>query len=135
PTDNNVYWYPSVAGSFLFSNLLKDSNWLSYGKLRVNYAEVGNDADPLSLYKVYDANTLFDGRAMASIRDELLNANLRPERTKSFEVGAEVNFWDARVGFDATYYTTKSTDQIMPVEVTATTGYLRRWVNAGTLEN
>ncbi|QNL50843.1 SusC/RagA family TonB-linked outer membrane protein [Olivibacter sp. SDN3] len=135
PEGSNVYWYPSVAGNFLFSNLMKDSNWLSYGKFRVNYAEVGNDAPALSLLNVYTINTIFAGNPMASIATELRNANLRPERTKSFEIGAEMNFWDARVGFDATYYRATSFDQIIPVEVSATTGYQRRWVNAGSLRN
>ncbi|MCL4640933.1 MULTISPECIES: SusC/RagA family TonB-linked outer membrane protein [Olivibacter] len=135
PTDNNVYWYPSVAGSFLFSNLLKDSNWLDYGKLRVNYAEVGNDASALSLYNTYTINTPFNGIPMASIAEELRNSNLKPERTKSFEVGLEMNFWDSRVGFDASYYRSTSFDQIMAVTVSSATGYDRRWVNAGSLRN
>ncbi|MFC6103392.1 SusC/RagA family TonB-linked outer membrane protein [Olivibacter domesticus] len=135
PTDNNVYWYPSVAGSFLFSNLMKDSNWLSYGKLRINYAEVGNDASALSLYNTYTINTPFNGIPMASISEELRNANLKPERTKSFEVGLEMNFLDSRLGFDASYYRSTSFDQIMAVTVSSATGYDRRWVNAGSLRN
>ncbi len=135
PVDNNVYWYPSVAGSFLFSNLMKNSSWLDYGKLRVNYAEVGNDAAALSLYDVYTINTPFNGVPMVSLSQELRNANLRPERTKSFEIGLEMNFWNSRVGFDASYYRATSFDQIMAVTVSSATGYDRRWVNAGSLRN
>src|SRR5690606_19257064 len=121
--------------SFLFSNLLKDSNWLDYGKLRVNYEEVGNDASALSLYNTYTINTPFNGIPMASISEELRNSNLKPERTESFEVGLEMNFWDSRVGFDASYYRSTSFDQIMAVTVSSATGYDRRWVNAGSLRN
>lgn len=135
PKDHNVYWYPSLAGSFVFSNLMQESTWLNHGKLRINYAEVGADAQALSLYNIYTLNTLFDGKPMASVASQLRNSTLKPERTNSFEVGAEMRFLRDRLGLDLTYYTTSSTDQIIPVDVSGTTGYAQRWVNAGTLSN
>jgi TonB-linked SusC/RagA family outer membrane protein len=135
PTDNNVYWYPSIAGGFLFSNLMKESSWLDYGKLRVNYAEVGNDAPALSIYNTYNKNTIFNGNSLATLPTTLNNRNLVPERTKSYEAGLEANFLKQRLGFDFSYYYSKSVDQIMPVDVSTTTGYSRRFVNAGTVEN
>lgn len=135
PIKNNTYWYPSVAGSFLFSNLLKESTWLSYGKLRVNYAEVGNDAPALTLYDVYDINPIFNGNLLTSKTIVKNNPNLRPERTRSFEAGLEANFFDGRFGFDFSYYRSNSVDQIMDVDVSTTTGYGKKWVNAGTVRN
>ena len=135
PVDDNSYWYPSVAGSFVFSNLVKESNWLNYGKLRVNYAEVGNDASALSLYDVYTILPVYNGNLLTSLPITKQNPNLLPERTKSFEAGVEANFFNARFGFDATYYVSKSVNQIMPVNISTATGYGNRWVNAGTIEN
>ena len=135
PGDNNSYWYPSVAGSFVFSNLMKDSNWLNYGKVRVNYAEVGNDASALSLYDTYTINTVFDSNMLTSLPISKNNADLKPERTKSVEAGIEANFLKGRVGFDFSYYRSTSVDQIMAVDVSTTTGYGKNFVNAGTVRN
>jgi len=135
PTNKNVFWYPSIAGSFAFSNLLKDVSWLSYGKLRVNYAEVGSDAPPLSVFDTYAKPTAFGSIPMFSMADVKNNANLKPERTKSVEAGLDAAFLDNRLGFDVTFYKTNTIDQITPVPVTTATGSLRLYVNAGEVEN
>lgn len=135
PTNKNVFWYPSVAGSFAFSNLLKDVSWLSYGKLRVNYAEVGSDAPPLSVFDTYAKPTAFGSIPMFSMADVKNNANLKPERTKSVEAGLDAAFLDNRLGFDVTFYKTNTIDQITPVPVTTATGSLRLYVNAGEVQN
>ena len=135
PTDNNSYWYPSIAGSFVFSNLMKEHAWLNYAKLRLNYAEVGNDAAALSLYDVYTITTVFGSNMLTSLPINKNNADLKPERTKSVEAGLEANFLNARLGFDFSYYRSTSVDQIMAVDVSTTTGYGRNFVNAGTVRN
>ncbi|WP_432714368.1 SusC/RagA family TonB-linked outer membrane protein [Pedobacter sp.] len=135
PVDNNTYWYPSVAGSFVFSNLMKDSNWLNYGKFRINYAEVGNDASALSLYDTYLINPVYDGNLLTSLPVNKNNANLLPERTKSVEAGLEANFYKGRFGFDFSYYRSTSVNQIMAVDVSTATGYGRKYVNAGSVRN
>lgn len=135
PTENNSYWYPSVAGSFVFSNLLKDFSWLSYGKARLNYAEVGNDAAALSLYDTYTITTVFGSNMLTSLPINKNNADLKPERTRSVEAGVEANFLDGRFGIDFSYYRSTSVDQIMAVDVSTTTGYGRNFVNAGTVRN
>lgn len=135
PMDNNVYWYPSIAGGFVFSNLIENKSVLNYGKLRVNYAQVGADAPPLSLYDTYVINFPIDGVHQTSVGNSKQNPNLKPERTKSFEAGLEMAFFDSRLGFDASYYQTRSFDQIMAVSVSTATGYGFQFVNAGSIEN
>ena len=135
PVNGNVFWYPSIAGSFLFSNLMKESTWLNYAKARLNYAEVGNGAQALSLYNVYDTYPVYNGNPVNSVKSILNNPNLRPERTRSIEAGLEANFFKARAGFDVSYYRSNSVDQIMAVDVSTTTGYGRKFVNAGTIRN
>lgn len=132
PAKNNTYWYPSVAAGFAFSNLMEAPSF--YGKLRVNYAQVGNDAAPLSLLDTYVINTIFGTVQRTALPSSKQNSELRPERTKSLEAGLEMSFLQSRVGFDVSVYKNESFDQIMPVDVSSTTGYLTKWVNAGTLE-
>ena len=135
PTNNNSYFYPAVSGGFVFSKLLKDMNWLSYGKLRTSYAELGNSAPAQSLKDVYTKPDPYGTATLFAIPATKNNPNLKPERTKSFEIGLEMNFLKNRVGFDLTYYNSKSIDQILPVAVSTSTGYDTKYVNAGVMQN
>ncbi|MCH4551526.1 SusC/RagA family TonB-linked outer membrane protein [Aestuariibaculum lutulentum] len=134
PEDNSVFYYPGVSGSFIFSKLI-DQDWLSFGKFSANYAEVGNGARGRNrLQDFYDVNTPF-GSASTSVNDTKSNPDLKPERTKSYEFGLQMNFFKSRVGFDFAYYNSKSIDQIVDVRVSESTGYLYKTVNAGEIEN
>lgn len=133
PPANNKYWYPSVTGAFLFSNILK-KDWLSLGKVRLNYAEVGNLAGFDMLYDTYQANTSFGG-ANNQLSATKKNPDLKNERTQSYEAGLELSFFKNRLGMDLAVYQTSSKDQIMPITVTQTTGFQNMLVNAGEIQN
>ncbi|UGU14547.1 SusC/RagA family TonB-linked outer membrane protein [Sinomicrobium kalidii] len=133
PTDDNTYFYPSASTAFLFSNLI-DSNWLTFGKLRMNYAEVGNYAPPLSVYTVFDAPTNFRV-PMFSSATYVNNRQLKNETTQSLEAGLEMAFFNRRLGFDFAAYKNNSKDQIQPVRVSDATGASFKWVNSGEIEN
>lgn len=135
PEDNNTYWYPSVAAGFIFTNLIENKTILDYGKLRLNYALVGNDATAMSLLDTYVINDLFGAEQRTSLPATQQNPNLLPERTRSLEAGLEMTLAQSRAGFDLSLYQTETFDQIMAVDVSSTTGFNRKWVNAGTLEN
>jgi hypothetical protein len=96
---NNTYFYPSVSARFVFSEILKQ-DWLDYGKLRLSYTEVGNDAPALSIYDVYDKPTAFGSVPFFSLPSRKNNADLKPERTKSTEVGLDFTLFKSRVGLD-----------------------------------
>jgi TonB-linked SusC/RagA family outer membrane protein len=134
PLNNNTYFYPAAAANFVFSQLIQKS-WLTNGKLRVNYAEVGNDAPPLSLYDVYDKPTGFGSVPIFSLPNTRNNNALLPERQKSFEAGLEAEFFNSLFGFDFTVYQSNTINQILPVNTTAASGYTSRFVNAGEMEN
>lgn len=134
PEGNNSYVYPSVSGTFLFSELLY-SSWLSLGKIRLNYAEVGNDAPPLSVIDTYRGVAPFSGNSLVTNYISKNNANLKPERQQAIEAGLAMNFLTNRVGFDLAVYKSTTFDQLMPVSVTMATGYSSKWVNAGEIEN
>ena len=135
PKNNASYNYPSVSGGFVFSKLIPNISWISYGKLRANYAELGNSAPAHSTTDIYLKPTPFNGSTLFNIPGTKNNANLRPERTKSYEIGLEMNFLKNRLGFDLTYYSAKSIDQILPVAVSTATGYDFEYVNAGVIQN
>jgi TonB-linked SusC/RagA family outer membrane protein len=134
PKGDNSYFYFSTAAGFVFSKLVK-TPWLSFGKLRVNYAEVGNDPVPMSLYDVYDKPTAFGSIPLFSLPNTKNNPELVSERTKSIEAGIEAEFFDGRVGFDFTWYQSNSFDQAIPVNLTSATGYVSRYVNSGEVQN
>jgi len=134
PKDNNVYWYPSVSASFLFSQLL-DVDWLQLGKLRLGFAQVGNDAPWGSLKDTYTFNGTFTGTSMYSLPNSKANAELKPELSSSLEAGLEMKFFQSRLGFDLAFYKNNTANQIMPVSVSYATGYSSKYVNAGEIQN
>jgi len=133
PVDNNKYQYPSVTGAFLFSNVVK-ANWMSLGKLRLNYAQVGNLAGFGQLYDVYLANSAMNA-ANNQLAPSKRNPDLKNERTNSLEAGLEMSFFNSRFGFDLALYKTNSLDQIIPLTVSQTTGFSNIMINAGEIEN
>ena len=137
PTSNNSYFYPSASVSFILSELpvLKESKAFSFLKLRLNYAEVGNDAPVYSLRSTYVQNANWSTQGVFRVNRILQNPDLRPERTKSLEAGLESKFFNNRFGFDLSFYKTNSIDQIMPVSISPASGYNQRYVNSGEIEN
>ncbi|SEV97752.1 TonB-linked outer membrane protein, SusC/RagA family [Chitinophaga sp. YR573] len=134
PKGNNAYYYPSASLGFVFSEVVK-APWLSYGKLRVNYAQVGNSAPAQALIDAYDKPSGFGSVPLFSVPATKANAHLKPEQTKSFETGVEASFFQNRVSIDVTYYTSKSIDQILRLPVSRATGYDQIYINAGTISN
>jgi len=134
PAGDNTYFYPAVAGNYVFTEDLQ-SSWLTHGKIRANYAEVGNDAPALSLYDVYAAQTGFGSIPIFSLPSTRNNSSLLPERQKSFEAGIEADFFNSLFGFDVTWYRSNTINQIIPVDISSATGYTRRFVNAGEVQN
>ncbi len=137
PSGNNTYVYPSVSGSFVFSELIKRGNILPYGKIRLSYAQVGSDTDPYQLGLVYTKSKFtYPGFTIGFIDNTTIpNKNLKPTRTNSFEVGFETKFLNNRIGLDFTYYNQISKDQIMGMASSWATGYPYRLINAGEIQN
>ena len=138
PSTDNSYIYPSLAGSFVFSDAFKiDKQILTFGKLRVSAAEVGNDTDPYQLDLYYALNPLsFMGSSVGNISSMLLpNPALKPTRTRSFETGLELKFLETRIGLEVTYYTQRSRDQINRVPIPVSSGFTSQIINAGVILN
>ncbi len=135
PEGNNKYNYPAISGGFIFSNLIKDYSWLNYGKIRANYATVGKDAGYYQTKNTFNPQTAFGSENIFSTPTTSNNPNLRPERTKSTEVGLELALFKNKVTLDVTYYDAKSYDQIIPVSISRATGYNALYRNSGTVQN
>jgi TonB-linked SusC/RagA family outer membrane protein len=138
PKGANSYFYPSVSGSFIFTEAfpaLSLGGKLNYGKLRGGWSRVGNDADPYQLAVTYSSLTQFGGISRFTVPDALLNPRLKPENTDAWEVGTEMQWFDNRLSADLTYYTKKTSNQILSAEVSKASGFNTALVNAGTISN
>ncbi|CAG4993980.1 TonB-dependent receptor P39 [Dyadobacter sp. CECT 9275] len=143
---NRSIIYPSVTASFVFSQALAASlpAWITFGKVRVAYAEVGSDTD----VQPY-ANNLFYGinpqqfpnpsgvaQPLASISGSTVpNANLRPMRVSEKEVGLELKLFNNLLGLDFAYYDKLSSDQILQAQTSDASGYLTQLINVGKGRN
>lgn len=127
-------FYPSITGSFVFSNLLK-ANWLSFGKLRAGWANVASDTDPYQLSNYSVQFTNFAGGPRYGLFTQNNNPELRPELKETKEIGLEMNFLKNRFGFDVTYYDVDITDAILPLSVDPATGFRNNLINAGQITN
>jgi len=134
PADGNTFFYPSAQMSLVFSELI-DVDAISFGKFRLNYAEVGADAPAQALADAYNMGTAFGSTSLASAPSTSNNAGLLPESTVSTEAGLEMMFLNNRVGFDVSVYDQTSFNQIMPAKVSSTSGTIYKYVNAGEINN
>ncbi|SEK63975.1 TonB-linked outer membrane protein, SusC/RagA family [Chitinophaga rupis] len=148
PPGRNSFFYPSVNGSFVFTELMQGSAFthiLNYGKLRASWAQVGNDANPYLLRSYYRKTDIaggfgnttfpFNGVPGFTVDNQIGNPDLKPEITTAFEIGTELNFLDNRLSVDFSYYRNRSKDQILPVPIAPTTGYAFKVLNTGLVEN
>lgn len=138
---NNSFFYPSVGLSYLFSQHLTLPEVITYGKLRLSYAKLGKDALPYSTstgytsYGTGSVSGLPAGVTGLTRSANLGDADLKPEFTNTFEVGLEMSFFKNRLGFDFTAYNSLSEDQILGVNVSTATGYVRAYLNSGSMRN
>lgn len=137
PSDSRSYLYYAANLSFVLSDFLRlDPNSpLSFAKLRFGVAQVGNDTDPYQLATIYNAQTPVQGSPSYSESSVLVNPKLKPEISTSVETGFDVRFFHNRLGLDFTYYNTESKNQILPIQLSNTTGYTARIINAGLIQN
>ena len=136
PSTNWSYFYPSASVSAVISEILDITTGpLSFAKVRVGVAGVGNDTDPYQLISTFNALTPAQGNATYSESAAILNANLKPEQSRSIEAGFETKFLGNRIGLDFTYYRTNTENQILSVPLSITGGYTHKVINAGLIHN
>jgi len=128
--------YPSVSGSFVFSELLK-SDLLSFGKIRAGYAMVGQSTDPYQTLLTYAFRSeTLNGNPLGIISNvNIPNSALQASTASELEVGTELRFFKDRLNLDMTWYKKKSKDEITFVTTSSTTGYAGAVLNSGEIEN
>ena len=147
PVNNRSYFYPSISGSFIFTELMKNKDVLSYGKLRMSYANVGSDEQPYQLafqytpvnsyFLQYNLTNVFPHNGLVGFTGPrvLPNENLKPQNQASFEVGTDLRFFQNRIRLDLTYYKSVTKNQIVSIDVPLSTGYFANNINAGKVSN
>jgi TonB-linked SusC/RagA family outer membrane protein len=131
------YFYPSVSGSVLISELL-DFPAMDLGKLRVSWAKVGSDTNPYQLENAFNmasADGSYLGLTILTRPSVRYNPQLKPEQTSSIEFGGEFRFFNNRLFTDLSYYNIRSYNLIMNVPLPAATGYSYEHTNVGELSN
>lgn len=139
PVQNNSFFYPSIGASFVFSEAFAPvfPEWLSFGQLRATWAEVGSDTGPYQLALDYEIEPVaFRGTQMAEIGQGTVPlADLKPSLTQEVEFGADIRFFDDRLGFDVAWYDRQAINQILSADISDFSGYGGRRLNAGRLDN
>lgn len=138
-TGNNSYFYPSVSSSWLFNETLNLPEWVTFGKLRASWAQVGSDTDPYAInegygigsYELEGGNFVYHN----SVSTTLVDRAIQPERKNSFEIGADVRLFNNRLGLDVAYYDETIKNQIGSVPIPYESGYSNLFTNIGTLTN
>ncbi|MCZ2338475.1 MAG: SusC/RagA family TonB-linked outer membrane protein [Chitinophagales bacterium] len=132
---NDPGFYPSVTGSFVFSNVLK-ADWLSFGKIRGGWSKIAQSSPDAFIRDTFtDVRVPFNGAPQYSNPNTSNDPNIRPELKYTKEVGLELRLFKSRVGIDVTYYDVSSKDLILPVPVDPATGFLFSRINAGEMTN
>lgn len=139
PKENASYFYPSINSSLVVSDLwpaIARGKTLSYLKVRGGVARVGSDAGAYLLRTLYfGSSAKFAGQPLFSLSSVSANPALKPERTRSAEVGVDAAFAGNRVTVEATYFVKATRDQIIPLTVSPTTGFTATTINAGQISN
>ncbi len=147
PIGANSFFYPGATLSWIFTKLIPENKVLSFGKLRLAYGKTGNDASPYltgSTYVQASANGYY-GSGIAKFPMNGVNAfqssntmgstNLKPEMTSEFEIGTNLQFFNGRIGIDASYYHRVTKDQIFTLPIDPSTGYSYMVTNFGKVRN
>lgn len=134
-TASESFFYPSVGFTGVLSDIFELPEAISFAKLRGSYAEVGKDIPPYATIPTYSI-PLGTSDIVPPTTGVKNGETLRPERQKSFEIGTEWRFFGNRLGFDLTYYDSKTTDQIFYIQAEPNTeGFVQNIVNAGEISN
>ncbi|MES2457591.1 MAG: SusC/RagA family TonB-linked outer membrane protein [Bacteroidota bacterium] len=134
----NSYFYPSANLSYVFSegisSMQSAAPWLSLGKISFSYAETGSDTDPYSIFNIINT-AAYNGQAAQTYPSKLKFDGIKPQRSRSYEIGLNLGFLKNRINVELTAYTMKSFNQILDSSLPISSGFNTIQINNGTLGN
>jgi TonB-linked SusC/RagA family outer membrane protein len=149
--NNDNFFYPSVDLGWVFTEPLhlSTNKFFSFGKLRLSYAQVGQDAPSQALQTYYSPAAVVDGFTsgvsfpfngapgfqISTPNNVMGNPNLLPQKTSSYEVGADLAFFQNRISVNFTYYSEETTDEILAVPIPLSSGFGYEEANLGEVTN
>lgn len=132
---NNSYFYPSVSGSFVFTELLPKNNILSFGKVRASWARVGKDGNAYATNTYVNSPITIGSFTGVGNQYSAGNPDLKPEIQNSWELGGEFKFLNGRIGLDYTYYHSETQNQIGQPRLAQSGGFIFSTLNSGSVIN
>ncbi len=136
PIENRSYFYSSVSGSLVFTELLPKNDILSFGKLRASWAQVGKDADAYATNTYLWAPQIVSAQFVGTGNSWTGGSpNLVPEIQTSTELGTELQFLQGRLGLDFTYYSSITKNQLASPRLAQSTGFIFLTLNSGSVHN
>ena len=135
PVNERSYFYPSVSGAFVFTELMPKNDILSFGKLRASWAQVGKDANPYATLTYLESPMLYG--TFQGVGNQYYQGNmfLKPEIQTAWEIGAELRFLNNRLGIDWAYYHSSTKNQIASPRLSNANGYIFASINSGSVIN
>ena len=131
-TNTNHVVYPSVGVSAILTDMIPAmrNDVLTFLKVRGSYSEVGNPPKRFIAYGTYPYD-----KGMVVISPNFPNHDIKPERTKAWEVGLSSRFWGDKVKLDVSFYKTSTFNQLFNPELPASSGYKSVYINGGQIDN
>jgi outer membrane receptor protein involved in Fe transport len=137
--ENRSILYPSVSASYIFTESFQLPAWITFGKFRAAYAEVGSDTDvpPYANILFYSINSNLSANQPVGgpSGTTLPNADLRPMRVSEKELGLELKFFKSRLSLDVAVYEKITTDQIVQAQISDASGFIDTRINSGKSQN
>lgn len=125
------YLYPSLSGSFLISELLPKTNWLSLWKVRGSWVTAKRPANIYEINSNYGINNnVWDGLSSAVYQTLIRGSEIRPVTRSTYEIGTAFNFLKNRIAFDAAYFNRREFDYIVQASISPSSGFSKNLVNS-----
>ncbi|MFD1816443.1 TonB-linked outer membrane protein, SusC/RagA family [Pseudarcicella hirudinis] len=137
--ENNSLFYPGASLGFVFSDAMAERpSWLTYGKLRTSWAQVGGAyPTPYALNLTYGLQSNpYNGMPLMNIGTNTIpNKALQPNTTTTTEIGVELKTLNNRLGIDLTLYNRVTTNDAVQASTSSASGYQAVLLNVGKVQN